>query len=49
MEEQLNDKSRLTNEWEELSKYIAEPNSTEIAKQQINSSKNRYDNALPCK
>jgi hypothetical protein len=49
MEEHLNDKNRLTKEWDELSKYEAEPNKTEVGSSAENMTKNRYSNVIPCK
>ena len=49
MEEHLNDKNRLTKEWDELSKYEAEPNKTEVGSTAENMTKNRYSNVIPCK
>jgi len=48
MEEHLNDKNRLTKDWEELNDYEAEVNKTEIASLPQNMTKNRYSNVLPC-
>ena len=49
MEEHLNDKNRLSKEWDDLCKYQAEPNNTHVASREENMSKNRYINILPCK
>jgi protein tyrosine phosphatase len=49
MEEHLNDKSRIGNEWQALCGYSPEQSSTTIANLPANVSKNRYSNALPCK
>ncbi len=48
MEEHLNDKNRLTKDWEELNDYEPEVNKTEIASLPQNMTKNRYSNVLPC-
>ncbi len=49
MEEHLNDKNRLSKEWEDLCNYEAEPNETIVASKEENMNKNRYSNILPCK
>jgi protein tyrosine phosphatase len=48
MEEHLNDKNKLSKEWDDLSNYEAEPNKREIASLPQNMTKNRYSNILPC-
>jgi hypothetical protein len=48
MEEHLNDKNRLSKEWDLLSNYVAEPNNTLVASNEENMNKNRYSNILPC-
>ena len=48
MEEHLNDKHRLQEEWASLCDYEPEPNRTEIGSLPENITKNRYSNILPC-
>lgn len=47
MEEHLNDKSRIGNEWQALCGYSPEQSSTTVSNLPANVSKNRYSNALP--
>jgi len=47
MEEHLNDKNRLSKEWDLLCNYLAEPNNTLVANNEENMNKNRYSNILP--
>lgn len=49
MEEHLNDKNRLQEEWSNLCEYEPEPNKCEIGSLPENMTKNRYSNILPCK
>ncbi len=49
MEEHLNDKNRLTKEWEDLCNYEPDLNKTENGNMPKNMTKNRYSNILPCK
>lgn len=49
MEEHLNDKNRLQEEWTNLCEYEPEPNKCEVGSLPENMTKNRYSNILPCK
>ena len=46
IEEYLNDKNRLTKEWNDLCEYEADINKTEAAQLPHNMTKNRYSNIL---
>ena len=48
MEDHLKNKDRLTEEWQNLSTYEAEPNDTKVASEPGNVRKNRYGDVLPC-
>lgn len=48
MEEHLNDKNRLQEEWSSLCEYEPEPNKCEMGSLPENMTKNRYSNILPC-
>ncbi|XP_028404578.1 receptor-type tyrosine-protein phosphatase N2-like [Dendronephthya gigantea] len=47
MEDHLKNENRLSKEWEDLSVYEAEPDSTDVGKDPKNSKKNRYSDVLP--
>lgn len=47
MEEHLNDKNRLQEEWTNLCEYESEPNKCEVGSLPENMTKNRYSNILP--
>ena len=49
IEEHLNDKNRLTKEWQDLCDYEADSIKTEAASLPQNLTKNRYSNILACK
>ena len=49
MEEHLNDKHRLQEEWSGLCEYEPDPNKTDVGSLPENMTKNRYSNILPCK
>ena len=49
MEEHLNDKHKLQEEWSGLCEYEPDPNTTDIGSLPENMTKNRYSNILPCK
>lgn len=49
MEEHLNDKHRLQQEWNSLCTYEPDPNSTDVGNLPENVTKNRYSNIVPCK
>ena len=49
MEDHLKNKDRLSEEWEALCAYEAEPNTTTVASDNTNTRKNRYSDVLPCK
>ena len=48
MEDHLQNKERLAEEWAQLQNYEADPCSTTHAQKQNNARKNRYGDALPC-
>ena len=48
MEDHLQNKERLAEEWSQLQSYEADPCSTAHAQKTSNSRKNRYGDALPC-
>lgn len=47
MEEHLNDKHRLQEEWSGLCEYEPDPNKTDVGSLPENMTKNRYSNILP--
>lgn len=49
MEDHLQNKDRLDQEWEALCAYEADPCSTQVAMDYSNARKNRYSDILPCK
>lgn len=49
MESYLNDKNKISKEWQALCGYVSDYNQTSVAQLPQNMDKNRYKDILPCK
>jgi hypothetical protein len=48
MESYLNDKNKISKEWQALCGYVSDYNQTSVAELPHNMDKNRYKDILPC-